>query len=112
MNSFSLAQALFTTFGTHWHKCRSLFGVLIWRYNDLALADTHYERARQFLDHLHTISDPKTHVVHADWGGGLLGDWCAALGVNDTGDGSTFSARHVSGIFNVSCAHIPFHISA
>ena len=82
--------------------------VLVWdwtwrRYNDLGLAGQHYERARLYLDHLHSFIDPTTHVLPVDWqgGAGLLGDWCAALGVNGTGTGeSQFSPRHASGLFN------------
>jgi hypothetical protein len=77
------------------------------RYNDLALAAEHFDRARQFVDHLHTYTDPHTHVVPVDAPAGagpslhMLGDWCAALGVNGTGGpGVSFGARHVSGVFN------------
>lgn len=80
--------------------------VLVWdwtwrRYADLSLAEQHYDRAREYLDRLYEITDPKTHTIHANWGGGMLGDWCAALGVNNTGPtGSQFGPRHVSGVFN------------
>lgn len=81
--------------------------VLVWdwtwrRYNDLSLARRHYERARLYLDHLQAQTDQRTHVLPVDWQGkaGLLGDWCAAAGVNGTGDGQAYGARHVSGVFN------------
>lgn len=87
--------------------------VLVWdwtwrRYNDLSLARRHYARAREYLDFLQLHADPRTHVLPVGWqggapGSGLLGDWCAALGVNGTGSGGAggqFTSRHASGTFN------------
>eukprot|EP00463_Aulacantha_scolymantha_P006644 TRINITY_DN856_c0_g2_i1.p1 TRINITY_DN856_c0_g2~~TRINITY_DN856_c0_g2_i1.p1 ORF type:complete len:550 (+),score=77.72 TRINITY_DN856_c0_g2_i1:24-1652(+) len=82
--------------------------ILIWdwswrRYNDMELAARHLDTARAYLDFLAKYRDEKTHVLPVDWQNNshpnLLGDWCAAIGVNGTGD-VHFQARHTSGVFN------------
>ena len=86
--------------------------VLMWdwtwrRANDLELAERHYARAKAYVDFLGAMRDNHTHVLAANWDGGhaqLLGDWCAALGVNGTqnpaGGVAAYQARHSSGTFN------------
>jgi hypothetical protein len=96
-----MAQVLFM----HAQGC---FAQVFWprldRYNDLALAERHFDRAKSYIDHLGRHIDPKTHVLPVDWGGTLLGDWCAGLGVNGTGAGQHgvdgFTSRHTSGVYN------------
>ena len=89
--------------------------VLVWdwtwrRAGDLALAARHYGRAKAYVDFLGAHRDSATHVLRVDWSSHLLGDWCAALGVNGTGVApdapagdypwSSYTARHASGVFN------------
>jgi hypothetical protein len=83
--------------------------VLVWdwtwrRFNDITLAERHYENAKQYIDHLAGHTTTHTHVLPANWSTHLLGDWCAAVGVNGTvdtnGKDTPPAARHTSGIAN------------
>lgn len=88
-----------------WSAAFVLIWDLTWRLtNDTALAAIHYSRAKAYVDFLAASWDSKRYVLPVDWGGKLLGDWCAALGVNGTsnGDGSVnqYGSTHASGIWN------------
>eukprot|EP00039_Didymoeca_costata_P004880 m.76793 g.76793 ORF g.76793 m.76793 type:complete len:1009 (+) comp12581_c0_seq1:112-3138(+) len=88
---------------TAWSSAFVLVWDWTWRwYGDLGLAARHYERAKDYVDHLANHTDHTTHILPVTWQGtGLLGDWCAALGVNGTGGpDAVFSPRHASGIFD------------
>eukprot|EP00750_Incisomonas_marina_P016687 INCI19282.1.p1 GENE.INCI19282.1~~INCI19282.1.p1 ORF type:complete len:1068 (-),score=127.26 INCI19282.1:123-3326(-) len=88
-----------------WSAAFVLVWDLTWRlYGDLDLASVHYVRAKAYVDFLGRSWNATQRVLPVDWGGNLLGDWCAALGVNGTGDPGPFenaySPRHASGISN------------
>jgi alpha-L-rhamnosidase len=82
-----------------WSSAFVLMWDWTWRHaGDLVLAERHFLRAKQYLDLLDSAVDKKMHVLPVNWTKGLLGDWCAALGVNGTGGGSShFQTLHASG---------------